>query len=94
VKAPICIDVTLRQKGNRKIIHLVNRTSGIPNNPSSGGIDEIPRVGPVTVTIKTENKPQKVNLAFEKIDITWNYSSGKLTISIPSVHIHAAVVVE
>ena len=94
VKAPICVDVALRKKGTRKIIHLVNRASGIPNQPNDGAVDEIPTVGPIIITMKAAEEPRKVHLAFEKGEIAWNYGSGKLTITVPSVHIHAAVVVE
>ena len=94
VKAPICIDVALRKKGQRKIIHLVNRASGIPNQPNDGAVDEIPSVGPITITMKAAEEPRKVWLAFDKGEIAWEYGSGKLTITVPYVHIHAAVVVE
>ena len=94
VKAPICVDVALRKKGRRKIVHLVNRASGIPNQPNNGAVDEIPRVGPIIITMKADDEPRKVDLAFEKGEIAWEYGSGKLTITVPAVHIHAAVVVE
>jgi len=95
VDAPLCIDVTLRRKGDKTIVHLVNRASGIPNQPNNGGIDEIPPVGPIKITIKTSSQPTKVALAFEKRQpLTWKHSAGKLTITVPSVHIHEAVVVQ
>ncbi|MFH1008953.1 MAG: alpha-L-fucosidase [Candidatus Latescibacterota bacterium] len=94
VKAPICIDVALRKKGSRKIIHLVNRGSGIPNQPNDGAVDEIPTVGPVVISMRTPHEPKKVHLAFEKGALTWAYRAGKLTITVAGVHIHAAVVVE
>ena len=96
VYAPICVDAILRQKQNRKLVHLINRASGIPNRPNDGTIDEIPPVGPIEITIELEKKPKKVYLAFEKGDLKWKYSKkeGQLTASVDQVHIHAAVVVE
>ena len=97
-KAPACIDVLLRRKGKKKIIHLINRSSGIPNLPNSGVIDEIPSVGPVAITLRDCGKPRKVRLAFEKAAIRWKYVPGRqggvLKVDVPDVHIHAAVVVE
>ena len=97
VKAPACVDVVLRRKGGKQIIHLVNRSSGIPNLPNSGVIDEIPSVGPATITLKLPGKPRKVRLAFEKTTIRWKYiaghKGGTLRVDLPFVHIHAAVVV-
>ena len=93
VHAPLCVDVTLRRKNGNIIIHLVNRASGIPNHPNNGVIDEIPRVGPVTITVKTRQKPKSVSLAFEQATLRWKHADGKLTVTVPEVHIHAAVVV-
>ncbi len=94
VKSPICVDVVLRRKGEKSIIHLINRSSGIPNQPENGAIDDIPTVGPVTVTMKVPRKPEKVSLAFEKGPLEWKHRAGKITVTVPAVHVHAAVVVE
>jgi len=94
VKAPLCVDVALRKKKKRRIIHMVNRSSGIPNQPNNGAIDEIPAVGPVTITIKMKKKPRKVSLAFEKGSLSSKFAKGKLTVKVPLVHIHSAVVIE
>ena len=56
VDAPVSVDVTLRCKSGQTIIHLVNRSSGIPNQPNNGAIDEIPHVGPITVTVSSPSK--------------------------------------
>jgi hypothetical protein len=97
VKAPACVDVVLRRKGGKIIIHMINRSSGIPNLPNSGVIDEIPSVGPAAITLKLSGKPRNVRLAFEKAAIRWDYATGRkggiLRVSVPTVHIHAAVVV-
>jgi hypothetical protein len=98
VAAPTCVDVVFRRKGSKRIVHLVNRSSGIPNLPNSGVIDEIPRVGPITVTMTMPRRPKNVSLAFEDAAIQWDYRSGQnsrqVKIEVPSIHIHAAVVVE
>jgi len=94
VDAPTAIDVTLRRRGTTRMVHLINRTSGIPNQPNNGAIDEIPPIGPVTIRMRLQARPKKVRLALEKAAIRSRYSGGVLTITVPSVHIHAAVVVE
>ena len=77
---------------------LINRSSGIPNLPNSGVIDEIPRVGPITITMAMPRRPKNVSLGFEDAAIQWDYRSGQnsrqVKIEVPSIHIHAAVVVE
>jgi hypothetical protein len=97
VQAPIAVDAILRRKGGRKVVHLVNRSSGIPNLPNNGAIDEIPPVGPVTITLALEKEPRSVRLAFEKAGLKWkwakNASGGRLTVNVSHVRIHSAVVV-
>jgi len=93
VKGPVCADVVLRRKGGKTIIHLINRASGIPNQPNNGAIDEIPPVGPVTIRVKLLKKPAKVSLAFERGKLVTKYKHGTLTVTVDRVAIHAAVVV-
>ncbi|MFH1571096.1 MAG: hypothetical protein ABIL09_24090, partial [Gemmatimonadota bacterium] len=98
VQAPTCVDVTLRRKARRLLVHLVNRASGVPQSPHDGTVDEIPRVGPVEVRVKLEGKPKSVRLAFEKSPVDWKYRGGQragtLTATIAHVHLHAALVIE
>ncbi len=58
VQAPVCVDVALRRKGARTIVQLINRASGIPNQPNNGAIDEIPKVDPIVITVKTTRPPR------------------------------------
>lgn len=98
VQAPTCVDVTLRRKGSRMLIHLVNRASGIPNRPNDGTIDEIPRVGPVTINVDLPAAPREVTAVWEDAPMTHRFRKGALkgtlTVKLDYVHIHTAVVVE
>ncbi len=97
VEAPTYVDAVFRRQGTKRMVHLVNRSSGLPSLPNSGVIDEIPPVGPVTVRMSLPKKPEKVFLAFEDVPVKWAYTNGEkggqLTVTVPAVHIHAAVVV-
>ena len=77
VDAPTYVDVVLRRQGPRRIVHLINRSSGLPSLPNSGVIDEIPPVGPVTVRMSLPEKPKKVCLAFEGAAVKWTYTAGR-----------------
>ena len=94
VKAPTCIDVTLRQREDEIIIHFVNRISGIPNTPNNGAIDEIPPVGPIIIRLNMEKAPKNVTSVFDANNADWQWNAGVLTIQVSSVYIHSAVVVE
>ncbi|MCK4374685.1 MAG: hypothetical protein KAX19_05125, partial [Candidatus Brocadiae bacterium] len=95
VEAPTCVDVVLRKKADRTIVHLINRASGIPNRPNDGTVDEVPPVGPVTVEVKLPKRPASVSLALEESDFDWKYVArrGKAVATLDKVHIHAAIVV-
>ena len=96
VEAPTCVDVVLRRKAGKTVVHLINRASGIPNAPNAGAVDEIPPVGPVRLELKLPERPASVKLAFEKGDLDWRYAArdGKAVAALDKVHIHAAIVVE
>ncbi len=94
LKAPTCVDMTLRKKGKRLLVHLINRASGIPNRPNDGTVDEIPHVGPIHLRVRLKEKPKSIKLAFEKNDLTYTYQRGWLTVHVPDIHIHAAIVID
>ncbi len=94
VAAPVCIDIALRQKKNQRIVHFVNRLSGIPNLPNNGAIDEIPETGPITVQMALNNPPKSVRVELEEQNLQWRCEEGTLHATVERVHIHAALVVE
>jgi hypothetical protein len=94
VQAQICVDVTLRRRGETVFVHLVNRASGIPNQINNGAIDEIPPIGPITVRMRLEAKPRRVSWALEDGAVDWRWEGGTLVARIPAVRIHGALVVE
>jgi len=98
VEAPACVDVVLRAKDGKALVHLINRASGTPNVPNDGSVDEIAPVGPVSVDVRVAQKPRKVRLAFENGALDWKYVAGRrggnITATVAQVHIHCALVIE
>ena len=99
VQAPAAVDVILRQKASTLVVHCINRASGIPNQPNNGAIDQIPEVGPISITAHLSLRPRKVSLQLEKHELSWTFTPGRkgadgtLRINIPRIRIHAAVVI-
>lgn len=93
VNAPRAVDVVLRKKDGKTIVHFINRTSGVSNQPRDGAIDEIPFVGPITLQMDLESAPESVQLAFENGAFISSYDGYTLTATLDRLHIHAAVVV-
>jgi len=94
VRAPVAVDVALRRRGTTAFIHLVNRGSGIPNQPNNGAIDEIPLVGPVSAILKMATRPSAVRTVLENAELDWKWNDGLLSIRLASVRLHAAISVE
>ena len=98
VKAPTAVDVVLRRKDNCIIIHLINRSSGLPNSPNAGGIDEIPPVGPVRIRLDLASEPGSIDLMFENGKLKGKFDAKKrggcLTLKLSKVDVHAAIVIE
>jgi hypothetical protein len=92
--APVCVDIAWRRKGERQLIHLLNRASGIPNRPANGAIDQIPRVGPITLTIPLATAPDTVDAPCERGDLDWHWHDGALTLTLHSLHIHEVIVIQ
>ncbi len=93
------MEVILRQKDGDQRIHLINRASGIPQNPHDGTVDEIPPVGPVKLEIDVSDKPRKVELALEKGELDWKFvkkgkKHGRISVTLTQLHLHAAVVIQ
>jgi len=93
VNGPAAVDVALRRQGGKTVVHLVNRASGIPNQPNNGAIDEIPPVGNVLVTMRLPQAPREVRLAFEDAPVEWVWDDGVLHVRVHQVRIHAALVI-
>jgi hypothetical protein len=75
-------------------VHLLNRSSGIPNLPNNGAIDEIPPIGPVTVRMRLPVQPLQVSWQLGDGKAEHQWKDGVLTVRIPPVHIHGVLVVE
>ncbi|MEQ8673593.1 MAG: alpha-L-fucosidase [Aggregatilineales bacterium] len=92
--APTGIDMVLRQKDQSIIIHLINLTSGLPNNPHAGAIDEIPCLTHIEIEVDLEDLPKHVKSAFDSVPIEWRYHNKLLQITLDHLHIHQAIVIE
>lgn len=94
------IDLVVREKNDQIVVHLCN----VAEMPTQGEsqhayltIDRVPRIGPVKVILRLPSKPRRVRLHdFESktgrpLRGVWN--RGVFTVTVPSMHIHAAITV-
>lgn len=58
-------------------------------------IEDIPAIGPVTATVRLPTAPSRVYEAASGEEVAWsNDADGTVTVSIPRLHIHTALVFE
>jgi hypothetical protein len=94
VSAPSVVDVILRQQGKRRLVHLLNRSTGLSLEGPAKGIEQIPPVGPIELELALPRPPRKVRLAGEQAGLDWGWAEGRLWARVEAVTIHAAVIVE
>ena len=87
------VDVTLNRLDDRLMINLVN-TAGPHGDDNVYVYDEIPPLGPLTVTIRSNKRPKRVTLEPQHLSLDYKYSKGKIKFTLPRLEIHAVIVVE
>ena len=88
-----CVEMTIRKKDNKFIVHLLNRSSDHPFNNSTF-VEGVPVVGPLHLRIEWPKRPTQVRLALDSDGLRWDWKDGTIDVKIASLHIHNAVVIE
>lgn len=89
VEGPGSVDVSVARKGGKLLVNLVN-TSG-PHR-TEAVIESIPPVGELRVTIRQPARPASVRLEPSGQAPAFEYRDGKVTVTVPGVAIHEAIV--
>ena len=93
--APPWVELTVRRQPGRAIVHLVNTASTNPLSPACPYMEGVPDAGPITVRVQCSKRPHGVSVVPDDGNtISWKWRAGILTAIIPSLRIHAALVVE
>jgi hypothetical protein len=89
---------------NRHILHLLYGPPQVRGKrvPVAGGgvrvmemIEDIPPIGPISATVRLPKSPTRVYDALTGEDVAWtNGSGGVVSVTVPSLHIHKALVFE
>jgi hypothetical protein len=93
LESPPCVDMAIRKKNGRLLIHLTN-TAGMQISNNYTIIDFIPTISPVKLKIRTENKPASVSIVPEDVVIDINWHNQLTLVTIPKLYIHNVVVIE
>jgi len=94
MNAPARLQQVARKRDNQLIVHLLNFGSAHPNSPQQCVVEDVPPVGPVSISIKSETRPERVYLAPSFEGLSWTWKGGVVEIEITSVGIMDSVVLE
>ncbi|MDZ7314742.1 MAG: hypothetical protein ONB24_01325 [candidate division KSB1 bacterium] len=87
------VDVSVLCKGDQLGIHLVN-TAGPHAVPTIHAYDEIPPVGPLTVTLRLDQKPKRLTLQPQNRTLRFFYKDGKAVCTLDRLAVYDIIVVE
>lgn len=90
VKGSHRVHVIPAEKEGRMLIQLVN-TSGDHANRHVKGIDEIPELRGLKVTVRMKEKPKKVMLQPEGKSLKFNFTGDNISFVVPELKIHDIV---
>ncbi len=82
------VHLTVNQLNGKLNVNLIN-VAGEHTNQSAIGYDEIPTVGYLTITIKTEKKPSKIILQPEGKEMEFIYQNGSAMLTVQELKIHS-----
>lgn len=93
VRGSHSIDVVVNRINGTLAVNLVN-TAGSHHDPSIYTYDDIPTLGPLEITIRTEKAPTKVTQQPEGKALPHTYKNGEIHLTLPELAIHTVIVVE
>ncbi len=94
VDGPPCIDVSVRRTSDGQLtVHLLNTTNAQRGDRVTV-VDFIPAVGPITMRIRTNGKPKRVEWSPEDAPASWTWRDGAVEVILPSLHVHGVVVLD
>jgi hypothetical protein len=94
VGGPPTIDVALRRTATGNLsLHLLNRTNA-PLPDRFNFADFVPEIGPVSVKIRTAERPRSVTIVPEDSAFSWNWIGGWVHADVPKLAIHAVVMID
>jgi hypothetical protein len=87
------VDVAVNRVGQRLSINLVN-TAGPHADRQSPIHDSLPPVGPLTITIRMDQKPGRVTLEPGGTEMVFEHQNGQVKVTLSKLDIHNVVVIE
>jgi hypothetical protein len=88
------IDLVVRQKNDRLVVHLCNLAEQRYSSPHYLLTDTIPPIGPIELTIRRDMKPRRITLEPGGGRLPFKWVKRRAIVGVPALHIHHAMVIE
>ncbi len=88
--------ITVRRKGSRLVVHLLNRTITTQRERDvRRHVEHLPPISRMVVRVKTAKRPSAVTLIpADSTKSQWDWSNGELVVSIYGLQIHSALAID
>jgi hypothetical protein len=93
VRGSHLVEVVVRRSHGSLAVNLLNG-AGPHANPAVYTFDEVPPVGPLTVTVRAAQKPREVRLEPTGKALPFRYEQGAVTTVVPKLELHEVVVLK
>lgn len=90
VQGPPCVEVSLRSKGGRTLLHLIN-CAGMQVSGEYMSGDFVPPVGPLEISVKLPVRPSKVTLVPSNGALAGTWSNGVWSGRLDRLEIHSVI---
>ncbi len=85
------VEVTLMRNRGKLLLNLINTAGPHQTQPI---LDDIPPVGPLTVSLRLDRKPAAVTLEPGARPLAFEFQDGRLRLTVPRVEIHDIIAVQ
>ena len=94
VNAQPWVEVSLRKKDDRLLLHLLNKATGHPLSAENHAVEEIPVTGPIKITMQLAERPKGVSVYPEDDRLVYKWSNSVLEVELPGIHIHSIIAID
>jgi hypothetical protein len=88
------VELVLRRRGEALVANLINRGAGEMLNARRVIVEELPPVRDVRLRIRTDRPPRRILAVPGETAFTWSGEDGAITVHLPLLEIHCALVIE
>jgi len=92
VEAPAWVEVVLTRQPGRLIVHLINQHGDHAVDTNFRVVEQVLPVRGISVQVRVPERPSAVTLEPGGVVPEWSFADGAVTVQVPEVHLHTAIV--